>query len=476
MSSGGGSSGGGGVVVGGPTPMAAYQAGLLGQQTASYAAQAATQQTHNAINLIRDQYNNAFMSLKPYTTEGIQALNELNSYMGLQAYDPGTAPRSPTAPTIESIKKTLNRQDYKNYVADNIGFQSQYGNSPKAGANSNVWVYTGVGNPNPNGPGANWDTNLYDAVQNISNPASPQYNAIGNELAGQRLPMLQEDYQGKLDSYNQQMDVYNYAQRLNDQYTQAGPLTPDQVTQKLMNQPGVQFQYNQGLDAIQRAAAAKGQLNSGRLLQSLSDYGQGMASQQYGATLSRLASLAGAGQSAATSQAQGSMNLGNITGQMTSNLGDTIANSYLASGNAMQQALLAANQQYQVIGGGGGGGGGMGGIGSVLGGLGSLIGGGGGGGAAGAGGLMGLFSSKTLKNKLSTVSTKEILENVKSLDIDKWRYKDTSVSHLGPYAEDFRDKFGVGDGQTINMIDLFGVIMASIKELSSRLDAFDRSK
>ena len=57
------------------------------------------------------------------------------------------------------------------------------------------------------------------------------------------------------------------------------------------SQPGYQFAYNQGLEAVNRTAAAKGMLGSGNRLYELTKYGQGLASQQYGNTVSQLSNL-----------------------------------------------------------------------------------------------------------------------------------------------------------------------------------------
>lgn len=55
--------------------------------------------------------------------------------------------------------------------------------------------------------------------------------------------------------------------------------------------PGYQFALEQGNQAINRSAAAKGALNSGGVLAELSRYGQGMASQEYGNQVNRLSDL-----------------------------------------------------------------------------------------------------------------------------------------------------------------------------------------
>lgn len=68
----------------------------------------------------------------------------------------------------------------------------------------------------------------------------------------------------------------------------------DQLLQdpsKVQQTAGYQFDLDQGNQAINRSAAAKGQLNSGGVLAELAKYGQGMASQEYGNQTNRLADL-----------------------------------------------------------------------------------------------------------------------------------------------------------------------------------------
>lgn len=54
------------------------------------------------------------------------------------------------------------------------------------------------------------------------------------------------------------------------------------------SQPGYRFAYDQGMDAVNRTAAAKGMLGSGNRIYDLMQYGQGMAGKQYQNTLSGL--------------------------------------------------------------------------------------------------------------------------------------------------------------------------------------------
>lgn len=60
---------------------------------------------------------------------------------------------------------------------------------------------------------------------------------------------------------------------------------------KIQETPGYKFALEQGNQAINRSAAAKGGLNSGGVLAELEKYGQGMASQEYGGQVNRLAQL-----------------------------------------------------------------------------------------------------------------------------------------------------------------------------------------
>lgn len=97
--------------------------------------------------------------------------------------------------------------------------------------------------------------------------------------------------------------------------------------------PGYQFQLQQGNEALLRGAASRGALNAGGTDVDLMRYGQGMASQQYGDYYNRLAQLAGMGQSSAQglggSASQAAQNIGQIRSnqaqQQGANYGDTIS-------------------------------------------------------------------------------------------------------------------------------------------------------
>lgn len=83
---------------------------------------------------------------------------------------------------------------------------------------------------------------------------------------------------------------YSQAQRMasNTSNMLTGLLTDPS---KIQQTAGYQFAVDQGNQAINRSAAAKGQLNSGGVLAELQKYGQGMASQEYGNQVNQLSGL-----------------------------------------------------------------------------------------------------------------------------------------------------------------------------------------
>jgi hypothetical protein len=106
--------------------------------------------------------------------------------------------------------------------------------------------------------------------------------------------------------------------------------------------PGYQFRLQQGQQALERSAAARGRALSGQQLQALSGYGQGMAAQEFGDYFNRLAALSGVGQTA-------TQGLGGIGSQLASGIGGAYGNIGAAQGQGI-------SGQYGALGGALGGG------------------------------------------------------------------------------------------------------------------------
>jgi hypothetical protein len=77
-------------------------------------------------------------------------------------------------------------------------------------------------------------------------------------------------------------------------------------------------------------------------------------------------------------------------------------------------------------------------------------------------------SSQTLKENLQPADTAGILDKLAELPIVEWSYKGEATRHIGPTAEQFCERFGVGDGKTIHVADVCGVMLAAIAELAKR--------
>ena len=105
----------------------------------------------------------------------------------------------------------------------------------------------------------------------------------------------------------------------------------------LKNDPSYQFRLKQGQQALDRSSAARGMGYSGAQMKAAQDYGQGMASTEFGNYYNRLAGLSQGGQQAAGSMA-------NAGSQYASNAGNTFANlSNAQTGILGQQANARAS-------------------------------------------------------------------------------------------------------------------------------------
>jgi len=116
-------------------------------------------------------------------------------------------------------------------------------------------------------------------AQQVSNPATIGGNT---DYVGQLKALLGERQQSGGAS---SVPLTNpYEQRL-----QSLMSNPDEIS----NTNAYRFRFNEGQQALERSAAAKGMLRSGNTLAALTNYGQGAASQEYGNEISRLGALTG---------------------------------------------------------------------------------------------------------------------------------------------------------------------------------------
>jgi len=121
--------------------------------------------------------------------------------------------------------------------------------------------------------------------------------------------------------------------------------------------PGYGFRLSEGMKGLQNSAAAKGLLSSGSTLKGITDYGQGMASQEYGNAYNRyqtnranqlnpLTGILGMGQTAINNVSNAAGQLGQGLGQAAAATGAANASSYINSGNALTNALNTGAGTY----------------------------------------------------------------------------------------------------------------------------------
>jgi len=80
-------------------------------------------------------------------------------------------------------------------------------------------------------------------------------------------------------------------------------------------------------------------------------------------------------------------------------------------------------------------------------------------------------SDKNLKENFQEADGALVLEKISELPVKTWNYKSDkrSVRHMGPMAQDFYARFGLGnDTVSISTIDPAGISLAAIKELNMR--------
>lgn len=123
---------------------------------------------------------------------------------------------------------------------------------------------------------------------------------------------------------------------LADLYGLNGPDAAAAATQAWQGTPGYQFQLQQGLDALDASAAAKGMLMSGHQQRAVQGFGTALANQYYQNYLNNLQQQANAGQNAAQGVGTGQIGAAQAYGQAKANQ----ANNYNAMLGGLANALF----------------------------------------------------------------------------------------------------------------------------------------
>jgi|HubBroStandDraft_5_1064220.scaffolds.fasta_scaffold93195_2 hypothetical protein len=126
--------------------------------------------------------------------------------------------------------------------------------------------------------------------------------------------------------------------------TTTGQATPNYAA--FYNSPGYQFSLSQGEGAINKQAAAGGNLYSSNTLGALNNFAQGQASTQYNNYINQLTTMAGLGNSANAGVAGAATATGQGVANSLGNAGNAQAAGILGQSNAFSSALGATGTQF----------------------------------------------------------------------------------------------------------------------------------
>ncbi len=260
-------------------------------ESQSRAAQAAGLQSSTAANSANDtqryMYDTSRSDLSPYRDTGTNALNQLNRMMGL----------------------------------------------PEVSASSGSSGAFGVNDLSPEDQAAYWE-----AQKNFNT-----HDALAMGIGNERLRDIPNQQLWAQQSQSQMDQILANAKKKRDAQT-ATTASPASSTPYSFqsSDPSYKWRLDQGQQALERSSAARGMLGSGNRLAALMDYGQGAASQEYGAQYNRLASMAGIGQTATNSGIQAGQNFANQTGQNSMNAAANTGNAGMAGANAQASGQIGS--------------------------------------------------------------------------------------------------------------------------------------
>lgn len=159
--------------------------------------------------------------------------------------------------------------------------------------------------------------------------------AMSNNAAKKAAGAQQQGYQQGIDSIN---GFYKDAQGYMQPYMDSG-LAGNSGLMALLRDPNsikdsaaYQWRFNQGMEGLDKSAAARGSLFSGAHTKDAMQFGQGMASQEYGDQWNRLMGLTNMGQNSAMGLGQLGMGAGSSIANLYSGMGNARGSSYAQQG------------------------------------------------------------------------------------------------------------------------------------------------
>lgn len=174
-------------------------------------------------------------------------------------------------------------------------------------------------------------------------------NEAANTQADAAKSAANLQYKQYLDTVKRQKPFYDVGVNALPELVAASKYTPFTMDQ-FKEDPGYAFRLKQGVEALDRSAAARGGLLSGNQLRGVTQFGQELGSQEYqnafnryqaerAARLNPLQSLTGMGQTTANTLGVAGQNMATNVGAANEAAANARASGYIGGANAVSSGL-----------------------------------------------------------------------------------------------------------------------------------------
>jgi hypothetical protein len=177
-------------------------------------------------------------------------------------------------------------------------------------------------------------------------------NVVGGIAAGSAAKDAAQTQAASADAATQlQRDIYNKFMEMNKPYYEAGVNALGQITRgEVTAEPGYGFRLGEGMKALERLQASRGNLLSGGAMKAGQRYAQDLASEEYGKSFNRLANIAGIGQTAASQAGTAGQNYAGQAGELGMQGANALVSGRIGRTSAYtggMQGAINALQGYQ---------------------------------------------------------------------------------------------------------------------------------
>ncbi len=198
---------------------------------------------------------------------------------------------------------------------------------------------------------------LDKAIDFVTSPAGSAIvsgvgNVVGGIAAGSAAKEAAQTQAASADAALQlQRDIYNKFMEMNKPYYEAGVNALGQITRgEVTAEPGYGFRLGEGMKALERLQASRGNLLSGGALKAGQRFAQDLASEEYGKSFNRLAQIAGFGTGATSRAGEAGQNYASQAGELGMQGANALVSGRIGRTSAYTsgaQGAINALQGYQ---------------------------------------------------------------------------------------------------------------------------------